>query len=117
MSAPTGEIFSAGRDGLGLEIECSYDVGVDGQEEFDALGLRLFERLFGGVDLVGFGERVADLLALGEREGVGHGAADEDGVGLVEQAVDDFDFIGNFGAAEDDDEGTLGVFEFVAEIF
>jgi hypothetical protein len=62
---------------------------VDGQEEADAFGLGFFEGGFGDVDLVGFDEGLAGGLALRVEEGVGHASADDDGVGLVEQVVDD----------------------------
>ena len=76
----------------------------------------LCERGFGDVDLVGFDERLAGGLALGVEEGVGHAAADEDGVGLVEQVVDDFDLVGDLGAADDGDEGLVGVGDGLAEV-
>ncbi len=89
---------------------------IDGQEEADALRFGLVERGFGDVDLVGFDEGLAGVLTLGVEEGVGHAAADEDGVDLVEQVVDDFDLVGDLGAADDGDEGTLGGFESLADV-
>ena len=50
----------------------------------------------------------ADGAALGHLEGVGHAAADDDGVGLLEQAVDDADLVGDLGAAQNGHQGTLG---------
>ncbi len=70
----------------------------------------------GDVDLVRFGERLADLLAEREGEGVGHGPADENGIGLIEETVDDLDLVRDLRTAEDDDEGTLGALEFLAEV-
>jgi len=59
--------------------------------------------------------RIADFLALGEEEGVGHRAADEERVGLVSSLLDDVDFVGDLGATEDRDEGALWVADGFAE--
>ncbi len=61
-------------------------------------------------------EGFAGALALGVEEGVGHAAADDDGVGFVEQVVDDLDFVGDFCSADDGDEGLIGVGEGLAEV-
>jgi len=42
-------------------------------------------------------------------EGVGHAAADDEGVHLVDQVGDHADFIRNLRTAENGDEGTLRV--------
>ena len=55
-------------------------------------------------------------LALRVEEGVGHAAADDDGVGLVEEVVDDLDLVGDFGSADDGDEGLVGLGEGFAEV-
>ena len=78
---------------------------VDGEFDFPA---GLGEEAFGEIDLVALDEAFADFLALGEEEGVGHGAADEEGVALAEELLDDVDFVGDFCAAEDGDEGVGG---------
>src|SRR5690606_32168696 len=54
--------------------------GVGGEEE---LGLVLrggFENPQRGIGFVRLGQALADLVALGEAEGVGHGPADDEGV-------------------------------------
>ena len=89
---------------------------VDGEEEADAFGLGFGERGLGDVDLVGLDERFSGGLALGVEEGVGHAAADDDGVGLVEQVVDDLDLVGDLGSADDGDEGLVGFGERFAEV-
>ncbi len=88
---------------------------IDGEEKLDGAGLGFGEGGAGDVEFVGFDEGLAGFVALGEAEGVGHGAADEDSVGLFEEAVDDVDLVGDLGAAEDDDEGAGGLVQFVAE--
>ena len=52
-----------------------------GSRKLDALGLGLVERGLGDVELVGLDQGLAGGLALRVEEGVGHAAADEDGVG------------------------------------
>ena len=51
------------------------------------------------------------LVAQGLQEGVSHAAADDEGVDLFQQVVDDADLIGNLSAAEDCNERTLRVLE------
>ncbi len=101
--------------GLGVVGHFVGDDGVDGEDDFAA---GFGEQGFGEIDFVLFGEALADGFALGEEKGVGHGAADEDGVGLGQQILDPGDFVRNFGAsAEDGDEGAVGVIEGFAEEF
>ncbi len=87
-----------------------------GSSSVDALGLGLFDRGLGHVDLVFFHERFAGGDAEGALEGVGHAADDDEGVDLVEQVIDDVDLAGDFGAADDGDEGLLRRFEGLAEV-
>ena len=88
---------------------------VGGEEELNAAFLGLGQGGEGHVPFVRFGQGLADFLAEGELEGVNHGAADENGVGLFEEAVNDLDFVGNLGAAEDDDKRAGGIFQFAAQ--
>ncbi len=55
-------------------------------------------------------------LALCVEEGVGHASADDDGVGFGEKVIDDHYFVGDFGSADDGDEGLDGVGNCLAEI-
>jgi len=50
-----------------------------------------------------------NLLALGEQEGVGHAAADDQDVDLVDQVPENLDLSGDLGAADDRGEGSFGV--------
>ena len=75
---------------------------IDGEEELVA---EFGEELFGEFDLVFLDERFAGGQALRAQEGVGHGAADEQAVDHLAQVLDDFDFVGDLGAAEDGDAG------------
>jgi hypothetical protein len=55
-------------------------------------------------------------LTLGVEEGVGHGTTDQDRIDLVEQGVDDSDLVGDLGAADDGDEGAVGLGDGFAEV-
>ena len=55
----------------------------------------------GVVDAVVLGEALADALALGEQERVGHPAAEDEDVDLGEQVLEDLDLVRDLGAAED----------------
>jgi hypothetical protein len=133
-----GDLVLKDRDGLGADVEGhplfgegtfageGLGLGVRGelvgedvvyrQKEADTFGLRLFQSGFGDFDLVGFDEGFAGALALGVEEGVGHAAADDDGVSLVEKIVDDLNLVGDLGSADDGDEGLVGFGEGFAEV-
>ena len=66
-------------------------------------------------DAVWFGQGRADRLALREQKGVGHAAADDQHIHLVEQTIDDLDLVGDLGPADDRDERALGVVQQLAE--
>jgi hypothetical protein len=51
------------------------------------LGFSKVENFPGEGDLVGFGETIADVDSLSEKESVCHRAADEDGIGLSQSAI------------------------------
>ena len=69
----------------------------------------------GVVDAVGLGQALADRLALGEQEGVGHPATEDEHVDLGQQVVDHLDLVGHLGAAEDGRERPLGRLEELRE--
>ncbi len=70
--------------GVGVVGEPVGEDVVGGEEELDVVGFGFVEGGLGDGDLVGFDEGFAGGLrfGLGVEEGVGHGAADEDGVGF-----------------------------------
>ena len=99
--------------GAGLELA---DHDVVQRQHHLAAGLgRLVQQLDGLVHEVVLAEAVADGLAPGLEERVGHGAADDDAVDLGDQVLDDADLVGDLGAAEDGHERPLRVLEGVAE--
>ena len=57
------------------------------------------------------------LQTLRQLESVSHRAADQNGVRFFQQPVNDLDFVGNFRAAENDDERSGRGFQFVTEKF
>src|SRR5699024_7333994 len=60
------------------------------------------------VDLLIVHQGLAHVIALGSQEGVGHTAAGDQGVHLLQQVLDDVQLVGNLGAAQNSHEGTLG---------
>ena len=95
--------------GLGVGGELGGGQAVHGEEQLDALLLGLLHHLAGVLNPVLLQQGLAHLGALGLGEGVGHAAADDDGVGDVQQVVDDADLGGHLGAAQDSHQGALGV--------
>ena len=74
--------------------------GVRGQQQLHAVLPGLFKHIQGVVQLVVFAQALADAAALGLGKGVGHAAADDDGVGLIQQVVDDADLVADLRAAQ-----------------
>ena len=89
--------------------------GVHRQEELDALLLGLVHHLQGVFLPVGLQQAVADFAAHGGGEGIGHAAADDDGVGDLQQVVDDADLGGDLRAAQNGHQGALGVGQSAAD--
>ena len=61
------------------------------------------------------GETLPDFVTLGEAEGVGHGAPDDEAVGLFHESLEDLDLVGNLGSPHDHDKGRGRVFQFFDE--
>ena len=83
--------------------------GVDGQEQLDALFLCLLHHFRTVFDLLTVKQGLADAVALCGKEGVCHTAADNQGVDLAEQVVDNIQFVGDLCAAENGNEGTFRI--------
>ena len=82
---------------------------IDRKKELHTFVGSLLNHFTGVVQSVFFQKRLADLLALSLQEGIGHTAADDDGVGLLEEVIDDSNLVGDFCAAKDSDKGALRV--------
>ena len=102
---------AAGFHGLhiGVRSELVAADGIHGQQQLHALGSGLCHHFVGVVLPVGLKQGVADLAALGSGEGIGHTATDDDGVGDLQQVVDNADLGADLGAAQNGHQGTLGV--------
>ena len=100
-------------DGIGEVLDAG---GIDGQQQLNALLLGLGHHVLAVVELAVVAQALADLVALGLQEGVGHAAADDQRVDLLQQVGDDVQLVRNLGAAQNSGEGTLGIVHGVAEI-
>ena len=98
------QLASLVNDRLGVRAEVVAAHGVDRQQELDALVRRLLDQAKRQIHLILLAQRGADRAALRLGEGVGHAAADDDGVALVDQVVDDVDLVRDLGAAQNGDE-------------
>ena len=115
------ETHPAVRDGVGVDAHeggvffvLAADYVVDGEEEVDALFVCFCHDVACEVEFVGLADGGADLVAHCLEEGVCHAAADDDGVALLEEGVDDADLVGDLCAAEDSDEGSLRILKSAA---
>ena len=81
-----------------------------GQKNLDMFFLGLLQRVFRQIEFVELDSGIADADSLRFEERIGHGAADHEPVHLLEKVVDDGDLVGDFGSAEDRDEGPFRVF-------
>ncbi|GAA1952046.1 hypothetical protein GCM10009717_17610 [Agromyces allii] len=94
---------------LGFARERRRDDDIRRQHDRDAAFGGLGEVALDGLDLVGFEQARADLVALGRQEGEEHAAADEQRVDPREQVRDDAELVGDLRAAEHDRVRALGV--------
>ena len=107
--AVVGDVHAVHGHGLGVGGKLLGTHGVLGQQQLDALLLGLLHHVVAVVQPVLLQQGLADGAALGLQEGVGHAAADDDGVGDFQQVVDDADLGGHLGAAQDGHQGPLGI--------
>src|SRR6266446_4536042 len=132
-----GNFLTIGFDGLGTDIEAHPAFGCSGDGDGLRRGVRFEFRADDVIDgkqerkfllpcfvaqsaskfqLVIFDERFADGLAVGFEKSVSHAAADEHGIRNFHQVFDDFDFVADFGTAENRDEGTRRIGHGFAEV-
>ena len=76
---------------------------------------RTHEDIGSHIQLVQLTGGVAHLAAERPQEGIAHGAADDDGVALIDEGVDDADLVGDLGAAGDGHKGAGRVGEGLAD--
>lgn len=101
-----------GDAGLGVGAEDE----VHGQVELDALLPRLDHDGHGLFEQVVFHQGRAHLETLGLAEGVGHGAADDHGIDLVQQRFEDTELGRDLGSADDGHKRTGRIFQGLAQI-
>ncbi len=80
---------------------------VHRQQEFHIVRLGVGENFRRQFHLVRLQQRLANLVSLRLEEGVGHAAADDEGIHLGHQVRDDADLVADLGAAQNRDEGLL----------
>ncbi len=89
---------------------------IDRQQNLHTFLFGVLQRLLRQLDLVGFQQRLADFVSLSLEEGVGHTSADDEGIDLAHQVLNDADFVAHLGAAQNRDERLLGMSQRFAEI-
>ncbi len=110
-------ILVVGGLGLGVRTELVGDDVVDGQRDLDIVLLGLLYELTHDLGALLVEERVANLDTLKRLlESERHAAGDDEAVDLVEQVVDQLDLVRHLGAAQNSEEGALGVLEGLREV-
>ena len=102
-----GDVVGRSRRGVGVGREGVGDQRIGRHDELHALLLGQLEDLEGHGEHVGLADRVADLAALCGCEGVGHAAADDDRVNLLDEGLDDTDLRRYLRSAHDGAERVL----------
>ena len=97
---------------LGVGVEGLAEHEVDGQTQLLAAAR---EELAGRVEVLVGTQRVADRVALHGQEREAHRAADEDGVGALQEGLEHADLVGHLGAADDRHQRPRGVLEDAGE--
>ena len=99
----------AGREGIFTRrrVEPGGANGVDGQQHLGLALLGLAQEGAGRAQLVLLHPALAHLPAARLEEGVGHGAADEEGVDAAEQVLEHADLVGHLGAAHHGQVGAV----------
>lgn len=110
-------VLVSGVASVGILVELVGGDVVDGEDELDALLLGLLNEVTDGLGagLVEEGVSDGDVLK-GLLEGEGHATADDEGVDLVKEVVDELDLVGDLGTTENSKEGALGVLEGLGEV-
>lgn len=91
---------------------------VDGENDLDVVGLGLLHDLTDDLATGLVEQTVSDLDALESLlEGKCHTTGDDQAVDLGEKVVDQLDLVRDLGASEDGEEGALGRFKGLGEVF
>ncbi|KAI6777240.1 hypothetical protein HG530_001185 [Fusarium avenaceum] len=110
-------VLVGGVASVGVLVELVGSDVVDGENELNALGLGLLNEAANSLGTGLVEERVTDGDVLeGLLEGEGHATADDEGVDLVKEVVDELDLVGDLGTTEDGKEGALRLLEGLGEV-
>ncbi len=96
---------------VGMRLELLGDGRVDRQDDAALGPVGVRQDLARRVGHVLLAQRLADGLALREQEGVGHAAADDQDVDLVDQVAEQLELGGDLRAADDGRDRTLRIAE------
>ena len=108
-----GDGVARHRPGLRAALELPRDHRARRQHQ---LVPRLGHQLPGQVEPIVLDERLAGLEPHGLEEGAGHGAAEQHGVHLRQERLDEIDLAADLGAAEDRDERPLRPVQRLAQV-
>ena len=89
---------------------------IDRQQQVDAFLHGFFQQLAGQFDSVFFNQGFTDGVTLGAQEGIGHAAADDQGIDFLQQVLDYGDLVADLGAAEHRNKRMIGIGEGLAEV-
>ena len=88
---------------------------IFGKNNLDALGSGLCKKVFSGLKVIFFEERLPDTVSLGKKKCICHTAADYKGVGTFKKRFKHAYFRRNLGASDDGYKRFLGIFENTVE--
>ena len=89
---------------LSVRSKCSSHYQIGRQQHIYFIFLSLSQKLFSQIQLILFYQGLAHFVALCSQEGVGHTAADKQGINLIEQVADNADFVAYLSAADNSNE-------------
>ena len=100
---------------IGIVGEIVRDHGVNGKQKLHALLLSFFQHVQRIFAVIFLKKRFAYASALRLAEGIGHTAADDQGVYFIKQVLDHRDLAGNFSSAQDSYKRTLRIVHCISQ--
>ncbi len=97
-------VFDGAHVGVRSRGELARDDGVGGQRDLGAARPRLLEQRARNVEHLRLVQRAADLDSGGSKERIGKAAADDEHVDFLKQRLQNRQFGGHLGAADDGDQ-------------
>ena len=111
-----GHVDAVQQTDLCVRVELPPEAQVLGQLQDRVASLGLFQHVSGGLHSLLLDQRVAGVPAIGLEEAEAHRTADQNLLSDPEEAIDNTELVGDLGAAEHDNEGTLRVFPYGTEL-